>query len=120
MPILRTNGIGILYSIFPVYSVVSYSPDRSTTLTSLVMHLLRSSSFRVPCSSSFLILSWSENCPGMTRSFPARIQPDAVQSSPCSVVVQSVMITPSNPHSCLAAAVQVSLQLAAWMPLIRL
>ena len=48
--------------------------------------------------------------PGITMSFPALMQPAAVHSPwICTlVVVQSVMIAPANPHSSLAAFVQVS------------
>ena len=46
------------------------------------------------------------DCRGMIRSLPARMHPEAVQAGSSRVVVQSVMITPLNPHSSLAAFVQ--------------
>ena len=87
---------------------VSYSDVITKEMVSdaLAMQAFRSSSFRVPASSSFFILSWSPKQPGITRSFPARMQPEAVQLSSRSVVVQSVMMAPPKPHSFLATSVQ--------------
>ena len=83
----------------------SYWFDCQMIWISRLTQALRSSLERVPFASSFFRFSRSQAAPGITRSFPARIQPAAVQSGPFSVVVQSVMITPWNPHSQRAAFV---------------